>query len=191
VQIRGMEQLSNRQDRNNDNRSILKIVYRENMAKSHLKPKSNPLEVLFSSKEIARDPFRIVHGISVDYKRLIDKRYVVKKLCQILQNPDHPMDSVSTQWRISVVEFIENFFRSPFVNTRDFKSKTADYLNGYEIRRKPVSERIKKARKKKRWSQQELARQLGYKNHVSIAQFEKGLRYPPAKVFRWLDNEKM
>lgn len=161
------------------------------MNKSHLNSKNNPLEALFSSKEIAQDPIKIVHGVAVDYKRLKDKRYEIKKLSQILHNPDHPMDPVSTQWRISAVEYLEKFFRSSFTCTRDMKRKTEDFLNGYEVRRKPVSERIKKARKKKRWSQQDLAQHLGYKNHVAIVQFEKGLRYPPAKVFRWLDNEKM
>lgn len=161
------------------------------MTKSKEKPNRNPLEVLFSSKEIAQDPIRIVHGISVDYKRLIDKRYVVKKLFQILQNPDRPMDPASTQWRIEAIEYLEKIFRSSFPSTRDMKTKTEDFLNGYEVRRKPVSERIRKARKKKRWSQQDLAQHLGYKNHVAIVQFEKGLRYPPAKVFQWLDDEKM
>ena len=157
----------------------------------HLNPKSNPLDTLFSPKEIARNPIKIVQGISVDFKRLKDKRYLVKKLCQITQNPDHPIDSVSIQWRVSVVEFLEKFFRSPFTSTRDMKRKAEEYLNGYEIRRKPVGERIRKARKKNRWSQQELAKHLGYKNHVAIVQFERGLRYPPAKVFGWLEEEKM
>ena len=161
------------------------------MTKSPLNPNRNPLDVLFSSKEIAQDPIRIVHGISVDYKRMKDKRYVVKKICQIIQNPGRPMDSVSIQWRISAVEYLEKFLRSSFPCTRDMKRKTDDFLNGYEVRRKPVSERIKKARKKKRWSQQDLAQHLDYKNHVTIVQFEKGLRYPPAKVFQWLDDEKM
>lgn len=161
------------------------------MTKSHLTLKRNPLDVLFSSKEIAQDPIKIVHGIAVDYKRLKDKRYVVKKICQIIQNPDRPVDPVSTQWRISAVEYLEKFLRSSFTCTKDMKRKTEDFLNGYEVRRKPVSERIKRARKKKRWSQQDLAQHLDYKNHVAIVQFEKGLRYPPPKVFRWLDDEKM
>lgn len=161
------------------------------MNKSHLNPKSNPLDALFSPKEIAQNPIKMVYGVSVNFKRFKDKRYLVKKLYQIIQNPDYPIDQVSIQWRISVVEFLEKFFRSSFTCTRDLKRKTEDFLDGYEVRRKPVSERIRKARKKKRWSQQDLALHLGYKNHVAIVHFERGLRYPPAKVFRWLDDEKM
>ncbi len=163
----------------------------ESNNKSYQNPKRNPLEILYSTKEVAKDPIKIIQGVSVDFRRMKDKRYVIKKLCQVIQNPDHPMDPISTQWRVSAIEFLEKFFKSSFSSTRDMKRKTEDYLNGFEVRKKPVAERIRKARRKKRWSQQELAKHLGYKNHVSIAQFEKGLRYPPAKVFRWLEDEKM
>lgn len=157
--------------------------------KSHLNSNRNPLEILYSTKEIAKDPIKIIKGISVDFRRLIDKRYLVKKLCQIIQNPDQPMNlGVSTQWRVSVIEFLENFLRSPFTSTKVMKMKTEDYLNGFEVRKKPVGERMKLARRKNSWTQKELAMHLGYKSYVSIIQFERGSRFPPKKIFQWLEK---
>ena len=161
------------------------------MSKLGINPNRNPLELIFASKDVEQDPIKMVQGVSVDYRRLRDKRYVVKKLLQIIQQKDHRKNPTSTQWRVGVIEYLEKFFRTSFTCTRDMKMKIGDYLNGYEVRKRPAAARIRRARKKKRWSQQDLAQHLGYKNHVSIAQFEKGLRYPPAKVFRWLEDEKM
>lgn len=156
---------------------------------SHQNSKRNPLEILYSKKEIAKDPIKIINGVSVDFRRLIDKRYLVKKLCQIIQNPDHLMNlGISTQWRVSVIEFLEQFFRSPFSSTKDMKRKIEEYLNGFEVRKKPVGERIRIARKKNGWTQKKLARHLGYISYVSIIQFERGSRFPPKKIFHWLEE---
>ena len=75
-----------------------------------------------------------------------------------------------------------------FKNTRDLRQKVQKYLKGYEIRKGSTGERIQRARKKLGVTQKELAKELGYKNHTAIAQFEKGLRYPPGKVFKWLEG---
>ena len=152
--------------------------------------KNNPLEFLSLSKETSQDPIKTVHGIKIDLRRIKDERYVVLKLCKIISNPDRPTDAYSLQWRICILRYLENYLRTIFSSSRDFKRKTESYLNGYEVRKKPIGDRIRRARKKKRWSQQELAQHLGYQSHVAVVLFERGLRYPPAKVFRWLEEHE-
>ena len=132
-----------------------------------------------------------IHGIDVDISRLKDKRYYVKKASQILNNPDRPLDADSVQWRALLVQCLERLLKTQFANTADFKQKIDSFLRGYEVRKDDPAERIKRARKKKKWTQKQLADYLGYKSHAAIAQFEKGLRYPSKKVFQWLEDEGM
>lgn len=140
------------------------------------------------SEELA---IKDIQGVKFDIRRIKDKRYVVKKLYQILTNPNNPTDANSFQWRVRTVSCLENLLNTQFTNTRDFKRKTKNYLKNYEVRKKPVTERIKKARKKNGWTQRELAKQLGFKSHVAIVNYEKGKRYPPRKVFQWLEEQGM
>lgn len=132
-----------------------------------------------------------IQGVHIDAKGIHNKRYLVKKIYQTLTNPDRPTDSASFHWRVDAVRYLEKMLRTEFRNTKGFKRKIEKYLENYEIRRRPVNERIKKARKKKKWTQKELATHLSYKTHVPIVQFEKGYRYPPEKVFQWLEEERM
>lgn len=132
-----------------------------------------------------------IQGIIFDFSKIHNKRYFAKKMYQVLSDPNRPADASSLQQRINIVRCLEKLLRTEFENTRDLKMKTQKYLINYEIRRTPVNERIKKARRKKRWTQKELAQHLGYKSHVPITYFEKGLRYPPEKVFQWLEEAKM
>jgi DNA-binding XRE family transcriptional regulator len=131
---------------------------------------------------------RNIHGIEVDVTRIKDRRYFVKKAYQILSSTNHPEDSNVIQWRTLLVQCLENLLNTEFKNTRDLRQKVEKYLKGYNIRKGTAAERIQRARKKKKLTQKELAKDLGYKSHVAIAQFEKGLRYPPKKVFEWLEG---
>lgn len=131
---------------------------------------------------------KFVQGVQIDHRHIKSRRYIIKKLHQIISNPDHPTDAHSLQWRISALRFMEKVLRSEFRNSRDFRRKIDEYLNGFDIRRGPVSQRIKRARKKKGWSQKALATHLGYSTHVSIVQFEQGRRYPTKRIFQWLDE---
>lgn len=128
-----------------------------------------------------------IQGIKVDVRQIKDIRYFVKKGYQILTNPNRPNDSDSVQWRVQLVRCLESLLNTQFRNTRDFRRKIKEYLKNYEIRKKPVGDRIKKARKKLGLTQKQVAEQLGFKSHVAIVNYEKGKRYPPNKVFQWLD----
>lgn len=132
-----------------------------------------------------------IHGVDVDISRLKDKRYFVKKAYQILNNPNRPMDADSVQWRVLLVQCLERLLKTQFINTADFRQKVDGFLRGYEVRKADPASRIKKARKKKKWTQKQLANHLGYKTHAAIAQLENGLRYPSKKVFQWLEEVGM
>ena len=126
------------------------------------------------------------HGIHIDLTRITEKRYTVKKAYQIIESSNTPDNSNAVQTRVHIIGWLENTLRTDFRNTRDFRQKIEKYLAGYDARQLPVTARIKKARKKSRWTQKELANHLGLKSHVPISQYERGLRRPPKKVFKWL-----
>ncbi len=130
----------------------------------------------------------ICQGVEFDLTKINDMRYFVKKAFQLINNQS-PLGNFQT--RLLLLEWLENFLGTQFKSTRDFKQKVRMYLQNYDARKLPASERIKKARKKLGWTQKELAKFLVYTSHVSIAQFEKGKRYPPKKVFQWLKEVGM
>jgi len=132
-----------------------------------------------------------IHSVDVDLGRLKDNQYFVKKAYQILTNPNRPMDADSVQWRVLLVQVLEKKLNTQFQNTADFKKKIKAFLEGYQVRKKPPAERIKKARKKMKWTQKQLADHLGYKSHVTVAQLEKGSRAPAKRVFQWLAEAGM
>lgn len=150
----------------------------------------NPFEILSRYEALQEDSTKIIQGIHVDFTKIKEKRYVVKKLYQILTNRASPTDSNSVQWRIIILQYLENSLRTQFSNARTFKRKVEAYLEGYEVRSRPVGELLRKTRKKKKWSQKDLAKHLGYASHVPITNFERGLRYPPKKVLQWLKEEQ-
>lgn len=154
-----------------------------------MKVPQNPFEFLSHHVEIPGNSIKIIQGVPVDFKKFQDKRYVMKKIYQILTNRASPTDSNSVQWRIIILQYLENSLRTQFSNARTFKRKIEEYLEGYEVRKRPVCERLRRARKKRKWTQKDLAKHLGYKSHVPITNFEKGLRYPPKKVLQWLKEE--
>ena len=129
---------------------------------------------------------RIIQGVEFDMNQYNDKKYFVKKISQILSNKTRPTDSTSVQWRVDAVRRLERMLRTEFKGTRDFKRKTEEYLANYQIRKGSVADRIKKARKKLRWTQKQAAEHLGFKTHVTFVNYEKGKRYPKEKVFEWL-----
>ena len=120
-----------------------------------------------------------------------DSRQKVKKIFQTLSNQSGPPDAISLQIRVDLVRLLETTLRTRFRNTREMKREIEDYLRDHDGRRRPIHLRIKHARKKKKWTQTQFAENLGYKSHVSIAQFEKGKRYPPKEIFQWLEEEGM
>jgi len=49
-------------------------------------------------------------------------------------------------------------------------------------RGKSFSERIRAARRRLKWNQEQVAEYLGFKSRATITNYEKGLRYPKKKV---------
>ena len=143
------------------------------------------------TEDVINQHIRYVHGVRIDLRRIKNKKYFVSKLHQIVSNSTHPTDANSFQWRVSAVRYMEKVLKSEFSSSRDLRRKIERYLNGYDIRRGPVSQRIKRARKKKGWTQKQLAQHLGYKSHAAIAQFERGARYPTERIFKWLEEQGM
>ena len=68
---------------------------------------------------------------------------------------------------------------------------TSMYLSGYDGRRLPVPQAIKRARKKLKLTQRQLAERLGFKDHTLISKYEKGQRVPSDKVIQWLKEGGM
>lgn len=127
-------------------------------------------------------------GIEVDLSRIGDPRYFAKKASQILNNKDSPVDRESFEMRVILVNLLERILKTDFKNTSDFRGKIGRFVDGYDLRKDKVSERIRKARKKERLTQQQLADKLLFKKHTSIAQYETGKRYPPRHVLEWLES---
>lgn len=130
-------------------------------------------------------------GEKIDLSRLADKAYLVKKIYQIVLNPNRPYDYHSFYRRVDLIAVLERMLRTEFRNTRDMKHKVADFLSGYDLRKVDTKIRIRKMRKGQRLTQQQLAERLGYRSHVPIAQMETGTRPASKRVLAWLEEEKM
>jgi len=120
-----------------------------------------------------------------------DKRPTVKRLWLVLTDPDRPGDSVSLEYRVGRIRFLENLMRTEFASTADFRQHVDRYLSGYDGRRLPVPQAIKRARKKLKLTQRQLAELLGFKDHTLISKYEKGQRVPSGKVIQWLKEGGM
>jgi DNA-binding XRE family transcriptional regulator len=130
-------------------------------------------------------------GTEIDLSRLADRLYLIKKICQIVVNPNRPFDYHSFHRRVDLIAVLERMLRTEFRNTRDMKHKVADFLRGYDLRKVDTKIRIRKMRKGRRLTQQQLAERLGYRSHVPIAQMETGTRPASKRVLAWLEEEKM
>ena len=115
----------------------------------------------------------------------------VKDLYETINSRELPDDSNSVQRRVVIVETLEDLLGTSFSDTRDMREKVSEFLGGVDFRRSPTSVRLRKARKKQGLTQRELARRLGYKNHVAISNFESGLRRPSKRIHQWLDEQGM
>jgi len=130
-------------------------------------------------------------GIEIDLGRFADRVYLVKKIHQIITNPNRPSDHHSFYGRVDLIAFLERILRTEFRNTRDMNQKLADFHNGYDLRRIDPKIKILKMRKRQNLTQKQLAMKLGYSSHVLIAQMESGKRPASKRVLAWLEEEKM
>lgn len=120
-----------------------------------------------------------------------DKRPIVKRLWHVLTDPDRPCDSVSVEYRLGLIRFLEKLMRTEFASTADLRQHVERFLDGYDGRRLPLPAAIRRARKKLKLTQRQLAEQLGFKDHSLISKYEKGQRVPSAKVIEWLKGGGM
>ena len=65
------------------------------------------------------------------------------------------------------------------------------YLEGHDGRRMPISQAIRRARKKLKLTQRQLAEKLGFNDHTLISKYENGERVPPRRVLKWLKEGEM
>jgi hypothetical protein len=120
-----------------------------------------------------------------------DIRPTVKRFWLDLTDPDRPCDSASVDYRVGLIRFLEKLMRTEFASTADLRQHVERFLDGYDGRRLPVPQAIKRARKKLKLTQRQLAEQLGFKDHTLISKYEKGQRVPSAKVIEWLKGGGM
>jgi DNA-binding XRE family transcriptional regulator len=120
-----------------------------------------------------------------------DKRSKVRKIWQILTDPDRPFDSASVDYRVELIRYLENLMRTEFASTRDLRQHVERYLDGHDGRRMPIFQAIRRARKKRKLTQRQLAGLLGLKDHTLISKYEKGERVPSEKVLAWLKEGGM
>jgi len=99
-----------------------------------------------------------------------DIRPTVKRIWLDLTNPDRPCDSASVDYRIGQIRYLEKLMRTEFASTADFRQHVDRYLSGYDGRRLPVPQAIKRARKKLKLTQRQLAELLGFKDHTVFSQ---------------------
>jgi DNA-binding XRE family transcriptional regulator len=129
--------------------------------------------------------------VEIDLSRFVDRVYLVKKIHQVIASPNRSYDYHSCHGRVDLIAVLERILRTDFRSTRDMKQKVAEFLNGYDLRRIDTKIRIRKMRKKRRLTQQQLAEKLGYSSHVPIAQMETGKRPASKRVLAWLEEEKV
>lgn len=121
----------------------------------------------------------------------MDKKATVKRIWQVLTDPDRPWDSASLEQRVEMIRHLENLLRTEFASTRDLKLHAERLLAGPDGRRMPISRAIRRAREKRKLTQRQLAGLLDLKNHTLISKYENGERVPSAKVIKWLKEGGM
>jgi len=115
-----------------------------------------------------------------------DFRPIVKRIWQKLTDPNRPFDSLSFEYRVGQIRCLERLTRTEFACTADARQHIERYLEGYDGRRLPFPQAIKKARKRLKLTQPQLAELLGFKNHALISKLESGKRLPNDRVIEWL-----
>jgi DNA-binding transcriptional regulator YiaG len=121
----------------------------------------------------------------------MDKKATVKWIWKVLTDPDRPCDSTSVDYRVELIRYLENLMRTEFASTKDLRQHVERYLDGHDGRRMPISQAIRRARKKLKLTQRQLAELLGFRDHTLLSQYENGERVPSGKVIKWLKEGGM
>jgi len=120
-----------------------------------------------------------------------NKKATVKWIWQVLTDPERPWDAASVDHRVRLIQLLEKLLRKDFTSTRELKLHVERLVASPDGRRMPISQALRRARKKRKLTQRQLAEHLGFKDHTLISKYEKGERLPSAKVIEWLKEGEM
>lgn len=96
--------------------------------------------------------------------------------------------SDETQVRVSTIQALERILKKDITTRHELEEYVTAYVGNLDGRRSSLKERVKRARKRLQLSQLALAHQLGYRNHTTIAQVERGCRIPTRRILEWLET---
>ena len=113
-----------------------------------------------------------------------DKKASVRRIWEVLNDPDRPCDHISVDNRVEMIRYLERLFRTEIRNKAQLEELVTGFLG--DGRCLPATQAVKRARKKLKLSQRQLAVHLGLKDHTLISKIESGKREPSAKVIEWL-----
>ena len=154
---------------------------------------ADPIHIAATNSVVANEgqphDCRLVPTLSPEVAK--DFRPTVKRLWLVLTDPGRPCDSDSVEYRLGLIGDLEELMRTDFANTADLRHHVERYLSGYDGRRLPVPQAIKRARKKLKLTQRQLAELLGFKDHTLISKYESGKRVPTDKLLEWLKEGGM
>ena len=122
-------------------------------------------------------------GSFVDFN---DRRAAVRRIWEILNDLDRPCDHISVNDRARMIGYLERLFRTQISSKDQLKELAERFLGGLDGRRLPIPQALKRARKKSKLSQRQLAERLGLKDHSLISKCEAGKKDPTKKILDWL-----
>jgi transcriptional regulator with XRE-family HTH domain len=122
-------------------------------------------------------------GSLVDFN---ERKAVMKRIWEILTDPNRPCDHISVNDRVRMIGHLEQLFRTQIRSKDQLKGLAERFLGGLDGRRLPIPQALKRARKKSKLSQHQLAEHLGLKDHSLISKCEAGKKDPTKKILNWL-----
>ena len=121
--------------------------------------------------------------ITEDYLR-------AKELYEIICNHELGDDSSGVQQQVEIIRELESITGKDFRNTAEFHLEVQAYINKKGERIASLGTRIRKARKRKKWSLKQLSQNLGFRAHSTFSMYEQNRRVPPKEVMEWLIQEE-
>lgn len=101
-------------------------------------------------------------------------------------NDDSPMDEKATQERVLLIRAWENKLKTSFATTYEFLNKLTSVAGGKSWLSEDAR-KLRRVRRKNKWSQGRLAKELGVSQQL-VSAIEKGERGSPLKVAKWVAN---
>jgi len=99
---------------------------------------------------------------------------------------DRPTNEKATQERVLLIRAWENKLKTSFATTYEFLNKLTSVAGGKSWL-SDDARKLRRARRKNKWSQGRLAKELGVSQQL-VSAIEKGERESPPKVAKWVAN---